>query len=61
MDETANRASDEWDALLRDEKELRQEVEERFVARMRQANLTFGERLLCPFPRPAFVSPATYD
>jgi len=61
MDETANRASDEWDALLRDEKAIRQEVEERFVARMRDANLTFGDRLLCPFPRPAFVSPTTYD
>src|SRR5258708_32328890 len=28
---------------------------------MRKANLTFGGRLLCSFPRPNLVSPAVYD
>ena len=32
-----------------------------FAERMKQANLTFGGRILCPFPRPNFVSPAVYE
>jgi hypothetical protein len=28
---------------------------------MKTARLTFGGRLLCPFLRPHFVSPATYE
>jgi hypothetical protein len=28
---------------------------------MRAANLTFGGRVLCPFPRPNLVSPAAYE
>jgi hypothetical protein len=61
MDELISRAVDHYHALLRDEKELREDVEARFLDRMRQANLTFGGRVLCPFPRPNLVSPAVYD
>jgi hypothetical protein len=60
MDDLAARAIDEYHALLRDEPALRQELEERFLERMQAANLTFGGRTLCPFPRPNFVSPAAY-
>jgi hypothetical protein len=38
-----------------------QELEERFFARMREAKLTFGGRVLCPFLRPNLVSPAVYE
>jgi hypothetical protein len=61
MDETVARAVDHYHALLRDEKELREEIESRFLDRMREANLTFGGRVLCPFPRPNLVSPAAYE
>ncbi len=61
MDELIARAVDHYHALLRDEKELREDVEARFLDRMRAANLTFGGRVLCPFPRPNLVSPAVYD
>jgi hypothetical protein len=60
MDEVARRAADDYHALLRDEKGLREELEAGFFARMQKANLTFGGRTLCPFPRPNFVSPAVY-
>ena len=61
MDEVGNRAADEYDALLRDEKALAQELEERFFERMTAARLTFGDRMLCSFPRPNLVSPAAYE
>jgi hypothetical protein len=60
MDEIAARATADYDRLLRDEKELGQELLASFTERMRRANLTFGGRLLCPFPRPSFVSPPVY-
>jgi hypothetical protein len=61
MDEVIARAIDDYHALLRDEAGLREEIESRFLDRMRQANLTFGGRVLCPFPRPNLVSPQAYD
>jgi hypothetical protein len=61
MDPAADRAIRDYHALLRDEKALAQELEDRFFDRMREANLTFGGRMLCSFPRPNFVSPAVYD
>jgi hypothetical protein len=61
MDPAADQAIRDYHALLRDEKALAQELEDRFFDRMRAANLTFGGRMLCSFPRPNFVSPAVYD
>jgi hypothetical protein len=61
MDETGDRAALEYDRLLRDDQALSQELVARFEERMTRANLTFGGRLLCPFPRPNFVSPAVYE
>jgi hypothetical protein len=61
MDPTSERAIADYHALLRDERALAQELEERFLARMRERELTFGGRVLCPFPRPNLVSPASYE
>jgi hypothetical protein len=61
MDEIGDRAAHDYDRLLRDEEELRQELVAGFGERMKRANLTFGGRLLCPFPRPNFVSPPVYE
>jgi hypothetical protein len=60
MDDLSARAIDDYHALLRDEPALVQELEERFFARMRERDLTFGGRMLCSFPRPNLVSPAVY-
>ena len=60
MDAISQRAVAEYHALLRDEKALAEEIEERFFARMRERKLTFGGRWLCSFPRPNLVSPAVY-
>ena len=57
MDDIVRRAASDYHGLLRDEKALREELEANFFARMHKANLTFGGRTLCPFPRPNFVSP----
>ena len=61
MDEVGDRAALDYDRLLRDEKELSEELVARFAERMTRANLTFGGRLLCPFPRPNFVSSPVYE
>jgi hypothetical protein len=61
MDEVIARAIDDYHGLLRDDRGLREEIESRFLERMRDANLTFGGRVLCPFPRPNLVSPQAYD
>ncbi|HLA76591.1 MAG TPA: hypothetical protein VJU18_03320 [Vicinamibacteria bacterium] len=61
MDPMTDQAVQEYHRLLRDEKALSQEIEARFLDRMREAKLTFGGRVLCPFPRPHFVSPAIYE
>jgi uncharacterized circularly permuted ATP-grasp superfamily protein len=61
MDEQTARAVDEYDRLLRDEKAQVQELQANLADRLRAAKLTFGGRLLCPFLRPNFVSPAAYE
>jgi len=61
MDPLIARAVEDYDRLLKDEKELVEEVDDRLFERMRQAKLTFGGRVLCPFLRPNFVSPSVYE
>jgi hypothetical protein len=61
MDPLTGRAIEDYHQLLRDDRGLAQELEERFLDRIRDARLTFGGRVLCPFPRPHFVSPAVYE
>lgn len=61
MDAIALRAADDYHRLLRDEKGLVQELEQGFLDKMRAAQLTFGGRVLCPFPRPNFIAPADYE
>ncbi len=61
MDDVIARAIDDYHALLRDERGLREEIESRFLDRMRENNLRFGGRVICPFPRPNLVSPQAYD
>jgi len=61
MDPLIARAVEDYDRLLADEKELVEEMDDRLFERMRQAKLTFGGRVLCPFLRPNFVSPEVYD
>jgi uncharacterized circularly permuted ATP-grasp superfamily protein len=61
MDEQTARAVEDYDRLLRDERAHVQELQANLADRLRAAKLTFGGRLLCPFLRPNFVSPAAYD
>jgi hypothetical protein len=61
MDPVSDRAVADYHALLRDDRALAQELEERFFERMAAAHLTFGGRMLCSFPRPNLVSPAVYE
>jgi hypothetical protein len=61
MDAIALRAADDYHRLLRDEKGLVAELEQGFLEKMRAAQLTFGGRVLCPFPRPNFIAPADYE
>ena len=60
-DPVSARAIAEYHALLRDDRALAQELEERFFGRMRERQLTFGGRWLCSFPRPNLVSTPVYD
>jgi len=61
MDPITDQAVEDYHRLLRDDRALSQEIQERFLDRMREAKLTFGGRVLCPFPRPHFVAPAIYE
>ena len=61
MDPVVARAVEDYDKLLKDEKELVEEMDERLFERMRQSRLTFGGRVLCPFLRPNFLSPEVYE
>lgn len=61
MDPVTARAAEDYHRLLRDDQALLQELEANFFERMRAAKLTFGGRVLCPFLRPHFVSPASYE
>src|SRR5262249_36072015 len=55
------RALADYHALVRDDRALREELEARFLERMRESDITFGGRVLCPFPRPNLVSGAAYE
>src|SRR5262245_57489480 len=61
MDSVTERAIHDYEKLLKDEKGLAQELQDRFFERMRHARLTFGGRVLCPFLRPQLVSPDVYE
>jgi hypothetical protein len=61
VDPISERAVADYHALLRDEAALAGELEERFFERMRAARLTFGDRMLCSFPRPNLVSTPVYE
>lgn len=61
MDSLTERAVLDYHRLLNDEPALQQELLDVFADRMRAAKATFGERLLCPFVRPHFVSRESYD
>jgi uncharacterized circularly permuted ATP-grasp superfamily protein len=47
-----------WNSLLRPDVELSADYWQELSARMRAARLTFGDRFLCPFLRPFFLSEA---
>jgi len=51
-------AIDTWHSLLRPEVELSGRYAQEFAASMRTRRLTFGERMLCPFLRPFFLTEA---
>jgi uncharacterized circularly permuted ATP-grasp superfamily protein len=48
--------ADYWHHLLRPDVELSAPFWEEFAGRMREARLTFGDRLNCPFLRPFFLT-----
>jgi hypothetical protein len=60
MDSIGQRAADDFHRLLKDERGLVEEMESGLFERMRAAKVTFGDRVLCPFLRPAFVAPSDY-
>jgi uncharacterized circularly permuted ATP-grasp superfamily protein len=51
-------AIDTWHSLLRPDVELSGRYVQEFAASMRTRRLTFGERMLCPFLRPFFLTEA---
>ncbi|HXY40557.1 MAG TPA: hypothetical protein VEQ10_12860, partial [Vicinamibacteria bacterium] len=61
MDATSERAIADFDGLLRDDAALREELQARFLERMRTRRLTFGGRALCASPRPNLVSRPLYE
>jgi hypothetical protein len=61
MDPLTTRAIEDYHRLLETDASLARDLEDRFLDRMREARMTFGgARVLCPFPRPNFISPALY-
>lgn len=46
-----------WDGLLRPLMKKSPTLAKKFLAQVREANLTFGKRVHCPFLRPVFLSP----
>src|SRR5258708_19295645 len=50
-------AAEQWDQLLKAERGGSPKVVEQFVGKVRDAELTFGSRVHCPFLRPFFLSP----
>jgi hypothetical protein len=61
MDDLIQRAVADYHQILSDEPALAQEMEEKLFERMRDAKLTFGGRMLCPFARPNLISPVVYE
>ena len=49
--------AEDWDELLRPALAKSPDFPEKFLARLRTAKLTFGDRVHCPFLRPFFLSP----
>ena len=49
-------ATEQWDTLLKAELRNTPQFTEKFYAKLRAANLTFGKRVHCPFLRPFFLS-----
>jgi uncharacterized circularly permuted ATP-grasp superfamily protein len=60
MDPITRQAVEDYDRLLGNDEALIRDMSQRLSERMQDAQLTFGGRLLCPFLRPNFVSPAAY-
>jgi len=52
-----NSPAEQWDLLLRPVVTKSPALAKNFLARVREANLTFGKRVHCPFLRPFFLSP----
>ena len=50
-------ATEQWNSLLKAELRNTPQFTEKFYAKLRAANLTFGKRVHCPFLRPFFLSP----
>jgi hypothetical protein len=50
-----------WDALLRPLVKKSPDLAKQFLEDVREAKLTFGERVHCPFLRPVFLSPPDED
>ncbi len=54
-------AAEYWDALLRPALENDRAFADNFLMELRDAKLTFGDRVHCPFLRPFFLSPQVED
>ena len=54
-------AAEYWDALLRPALENDRAFADNFLMELRDAKLTFGDRVHCPFLRPFFLSPQDED
>lgn len=61
MDPITDRAVEDYHRLVRDERALVEEMVATWAGRMQAAKLTFGGRLLCPYLRPHFISPAEHE
>lgn len=61
MDPITDRAVEDYHQLVRDEGALVDEMVASWAQRMQAAQLTFGGRLLCPYLRPHFISPAEHE
>ena len=61
MDPITDRATEDYHRLVRDERALVEEMVATWAERMQAAKLTFGGRLLCPYLRPHFISPAEHE
>src|SRR6266404_8504878 len=53
----SSEAAEQWHKLLKTKLRSSPQFTEKFYAKLRAANLTFGKRVHCPFLRPFFLSP----